>query len=127
MRRKIIHLFVPGLIVLLALTQCSDQFKIPRLAFEKALPEKYNSPDGMTLGADRCIYLSMNNVNNTEYPAKILRITQDDIIEEVIQLPPHPETGIAGPMGLVFASDGNMYVSDNQAFITHELNSSRLL
>jgi sugar lactone lactonase YvrE len=127
MKRRIFHLLVPGLIALLTLTQCSDQLKTPILAFGKALPEKYNSPDGMTLGDDGCIYLSMNNVSNPDYPAKILRITKDDEIEEVIALTPHPVTGIASPMGIVYGSDGNMYVSDNQAFVTQEPHSSRLM
>ncbi len=126
MKQKITSLILLGLLVLL-MTQCGDKLKTPRLAFDKALPEKYNSPDGLTLADDNCIYLSMNNVNNTDYPAKILRITEDDKIEEVIDLLPHPKTGVASPLGLIFASDGNMYVSDNQSFATQEAGMSRLL
>ncbi len=127
MKRNLIKLIFSGLFILLITVRCGEKLKTPKLAFGKALPEKYNSPDGLTLADDNCIYLSMNNVNNFEYPAKILRITEDDQIEEVIDLIPHPETGVASPLGLVFASDGNMYVSDNQSFATKKAGMSRLL
>jgi len=100
----------------------------PKVAFE--LPDEHNSPDGMTIGPDYCIYLSMNNAGadfKFTHPAKILRITPDDKLEEVTTLPPHPETGVASPLGLDFGSDGNLYVSDNQAFATKEPGQSRLL
>jgi len=116
-----------SLFLLLLTTGCGNKTLSTRLAFDKVLPEKYNSPDGMTLGDDNCIYLSMNTVNNTNYPGRILRITEDDQIEEVIDLLPHPETGMASPMGLVFGPDGNLYVSDNQSFVTDGPGMSRLL
>jgi sugar lactone lactonase YvrE len=97
----------------------------PRVGF--LLPEKYNSPDGMTLGKDGCIYLSMNNVVHQEFPGMILKITADDKLEEVITLPPHPDTKLASPLGLAFGADGNLYVADNQAFCTKESGKSRLL
>lgn len=109
------------------LTGCRNNLKTPQLAFDKHLPEKYNSPDGMTLGSDGCIYLSMTNVNKPEFPAKILRITPEDQIEEVIELPPHPKTGVAKPLGITFGPDGNLYICDNQSFATDELKLSRLL
>lgn len=97
----------------------------PRVGF--LLPEKYNSPDGMTIGKDGSIYLSINNVVHQEFPAMILRITPDDKLEEVITLPPHPETKLASPLGLAFGTDGNLYVADNQAFCTKDAGKSRLL
>lgn len=97
----------------------------PRVGF--MLPEKYNSPDGMTLGKDGCIYLAMNNVVLPQHPAKILRITPDDKLEEVITLPPHPDTKLASPLGVAFGADGHLYVADCQAFCTKEPAKSRLL
>ena len=97
----------------------------PRIGF--LLPDKYNSPDGMSIGKDGCIYLSMNNVVHQEFPAMILRITPDDKLEEVITLPPHPETKLASPLGNGFGADGNLYVADNQAFCTKEPAKSRVL
>ncbi len=127
MKQNQITLILSGIFIMLLTVQCRNKLKTPKLAFGEPLPEKYNSPDGLTLADDNCIYLSMNTVNNFDYPAKILRITEDDQIEEVIKLPPHPETGVASPLGLVFASDGNMYVSDNQSFTTEKPGMSRLL
>lgn len=120
------QILVISLIALLC-TACSDQMKTPRLAFGEPLSEAYNSPDGMTLGKDGNIYLSMNNVSIPAHPAKVLRITGDDQLEEVIQLPPHPATGFASPLGIVFGKDGNLYISDNQAFVTEEPHMSRIL
>ena len=97
----------------------------PRVGF--LLPDKYNSPDGMTIAKDGCIYLSMNNVVHQEFPGMILKITPDDKLEEVITLPPHPDTKLASPLGLAFGADGNLYVADNQAFCTKDPGKSRLL
>ena len=121
-----INLIAIALLFMLSITACEEKMKTPKLAFGEALPEKYNSPDGMTIGADGCIYLSMTNVTKQEFPAKILRITADDKIEEVIDLPPHPETGVAKPLGIVFGSDNNLYISDNQSFATDKMKMSRL-
>ncbi|TKG97278.1 hypothetical protein EYV94_02285 [Puteibacter caeruleilacunae] len=124
-RQIIVSSFVLGIAVLLM--GCSGGLKTPTLAFGKPLPDKYNSPDGMTLGKDNCIYLSMNNVNDFTHPAKVLCITEDDQLEEIVQLPAHPETGVASPLGLVFASDGNLYVSDNQSFASEKPGLSRII
>ncbi|MCX6874931.1 MAG: SMP-30/gluconolactonase/LRE family protein [Verrucomicrobia bacterium] len=102
-----------------------SQLLKPRVGF--LLPDKYNSPDGMTIGKDGCIYLSMNNVVHQEFPGMILKITPADKLEEVITLPPHPDTKLASPLGLAFGADGNLYVADNQAFCTKEPGKSRLL
>lgn len=104
----------------------SEKMLTPKLAFGETLPEKYNSPDGMTIGKDGCIYLSMTNVTKPEFPAKVVRITEDDKIEEVIDLLPHPETGVAKPLGIVFGPDGNLYISDNQSFATDKMGMSRI-
>ncbi len=102
-----------------------SQLLKPRVGF--LLPDKYNSPDGMTIGKDSCIYLSMNNVVHQEFPGMILKITPDDKLEEVITLPPHPETKLASPLGNAFGADGNLYVADCQAFCTKEPGKSRVL
>lgn len=102
-------------------------YKKTRLAFGKAMPEKYNSPDGLTVGKDGNIYLSMNNAGNFDYPAKIMRITEDETLEEFTSLPADSKTGVACPLGIVFGADGNLYISDNQSFATETPNSSRLL
>jgi len=99
----------------------------PTLGFK--LADQYDSPDGMTIGKDGYVYLSMNAAGDGfkfPHPAKIMRISPDDKLEEFVTLPPHPETKVASPLGIVFGPDGNLYVSDNQAFAGGK-QASRLL
>lgn len=94
------------------------------------LPAGYSNPDGMALGKDGCIYVAINNAGESfkfPHPPKIARITPRDKIEEVCELPPHPQTGVASPLGICFGSDGHLYVSDNQMFATQQRGLSRLL
>ncbi|MGD0088638.1 MAG: SMP-30/gluconolactonase/LRE family protein [Planctomycetota bacterium] len=98
----------------------------PALLFK--FPDKYNSPDGMSIGKDGYIYLSMNNKNlEFKYPAKIMRISPDDKYEEFSDLPNHPDTGKVSPLGNGWASDGNFYIADNQMFCTDKRGVSRVL
>ncbi len=93
------------------------------------LPAAYSSPDGMTIGPDGSIYLSMNNAGagfKFAHPAKIMRIAPDDKLYEFANLVPGTETKVASPLGLSFAQDGNLYVSDAQCFATKTPNSSRI-
>ena len=109
----------------LAINTPPGGLKKPAIAVN--LPEKYNTPDGMTVDKDNNILLSVPNFNDPNYPAKILRISPDDGISEVVTLPKHPETGAyCGPLGVAVGADGNLYVADNQAFGTDE-HKSRLL
>ena len=64
------------------------------------LPDKYNTPDGMVLAPDGNTYLNIPNFNDANFPAKVVRISQQDRISEVCTLPRHPETGKAGPLGI---------------------------
>ncbi|MDR2512563.1 MAG: SMP-30/gluconolactonase/LRE family protein [Puniceicoccales bacterium] len=94
----------------------------------KALPETYYSPDGMTLGPDGYIYVSINQVaGKWKHPAKIARISPADKIEDFYVLPLHPKTQKTSPLGLAFAADGNLYVSDNQAFVSEEKGISGII
>lgn len=90
------------------------------------LPDKCNTPDGMTLAPDGSIILSCPNYNNKKHPGILMRITKDNKLEEFFKLPAHPQTGQVGPMGLDFGPDGHLYVADNQCFNT-TLYKSRLL
>jgi sugar lactone lactonase YvrE len=97
--------------------------KQPELFGGKPLPESYNSPDGYTIGTDNHLYVSINqSASGWKYPAKIARITPEGILEDFFELPVNSQTGKASPLGLVFAEDGNLYVSDNQSFCTDEPN-----
>jgi sugar lactone lactonase YvrE len=102
--------------------------KQPVLLGGKPLPEGYASPDGCTLGADGYIYVSINqNASNGKYPAKIARISPDDVIEDFFVLPVNEKTGKSSPLGITFAADGNLYVTDNQSFYTDEPNQSGII
>lgn len=90
------------------------------------LPEKCNTPDGMVLGPDNNIYLSCPNTNNDKYPARLMKITPNDKLEDFYVFPVHPETGKACPLGVDIGPDGHFYVADNQS-LAGAVNKSRLL
>jgi sugar lactone lactonase YvrE len=93
----------------------------PKLLDGKTLPATYHSPDGMTLGADGYVYVAINqSAGGWKNPAKIARISPDDKIEDFHTLRLHDKTKKTSPLGIVFAKDGNLYVSDNQTFVTNE-------
>ena len=97
--------------------------KTPRLGID--LTGQYTNPDGMTI-KDNEIWLSMNNLASGKTSC-IVKITKEDKVEKVIDLPQHPETGACSSLGLVFAADGNLYVSDNQNHAGKGLGKSRVL
>jgi sugar lactone lactonase YvrE len=107
-------------------TGCSGGgLKKPTIAVN--LPEKYNTPDGMVLGADNYIYLNIPNFNDHNYPAKVIKISPSDQISEVCTLPVHPETGRSGPLGIDIGLDGHLYIADNQSMCGFNDHQSRLI
>ena len=100
-----------------------DARKTARLGI--LLPPAYRNPDGMTIRDGR-IWLTINNVGQ-EAPSCIVTLTPDDRIEKVIDLPVNPATGVVSALGLVFASDGHLYVSDNQNLAGKGMGHSRVL
>ncbi|MDR1340274.1 MAG: SMP-30/gluconolactonase/LRE family protein [Prevotellaceae bacterium] len=104
------------------------ELKQPALLGGKPLPESYSSPDGCTIGKDGYIYVSINQVaSGWKHPGKIARISPEETLEDFFVLPVNSKTGKASPLGLVFAADGNMYVSDNQSFCTDEPNQAGVI
>jgi sugar lactone lactonase YvrE len=101
----------------------ASSLKTPRLGMD--LSGQYKNPDGMTI-KDGEIWLSVNNTASGQASC-IAKITKDDKVEKVIDLPLHPETGVCSSLGIVFASDGNLYVSDNQNLAGKGMGKSRLL
>ncbi len=97
----------------------------PTIAID--LGEKYNTPDGMVLDADNTILLNIPNFNDDSHPAVVLRISEDDKIEEVCPLPVHPVSKKVGPLGIDVGPDGNLYIADNQGMVGHPEGISRLL
>ena len=91
----------------------------PELLGGKPLPEGYVSPDGLAIGPGGYIYVAINQSGgNWKYPGKIARISPDDQIEDFFTLPVNSTTGVSSPLGITFARDGNLYVSENQSFAT---------
>ena len=105
-----------------------NELKTPQLLGGKLLDAQYASPDGMTIGPDGYIYLSMNQSGaGWKHPAKIMRISPNDELEEFFELPVNTYSGKCSPLGIVFAADGNMYVSDNQSFCHNVPNSAGVM
>lgn len=76
------------------------------------------NPDGMTIDKDGNLYISSPNFNNHNYPGVIMKFEKADPNKfSIFFAPPiHKDTGIAGPMGMAFGCDGNLYYADNQYF-----------
>jgi len=96
---------------------CEANIAKPTIAVN--LPEMYNTPDGMTVDPKTSnIILSVPNINDPNYPAVMLSISPTDEITEIVKLPVHPDTKRAIPLGVAVGSDGNLYISDSQGFVT---------
>ncbi|NQT89420.1 SMP-30/gluconolactonase/LRE family protein [bacterium] len=124
MRGKLVKCAALLLVAVLA-TGCQQGIKQAQVGFE--MPEQYNTPDGMALDQQGNIILSMPNFNDNTYPAKMMRITPDDKMEEIITLPVHPETKKVGPLGVDVAPNGDLYVADCQALAGDDNHKSRIL
>jgi DNA-binding beta-propeller fold protein YncE len=90
------------------------QLKTPKIGVD--LPDKYNTPDGMTVDAQNNIILSCPNFNDPNFPAVMLKVGPDDKVTELVKLTGAPGIGKAGPLGVTIGSDGNLYIADNPAF-----------
>lgn len=80
------------------------------------LPDYVSTPDGMAIHPDGDLVLACPNFAIPEMPGCILRITKDRHVSKWFDVPVHPETGIARPMGIEFGPDGDLYIVDNQGW-----------
>jgi len=80
--------------------------------------DMYNTPDGMTLNKKTGImYLAVPNFNeNCFKPGCMIKINPDNSWKKLCDMPIHPDTNRAAPMGCNMGPDGNIYVADNQYF-----------
>lgn len=90
----------------------SDLPKDAKLLVE--LPDYCNTPDGMALTGDGGFVLSVPNYNDPSPGAFIMKVSADNEVSKFFETPPHPETGVAGPMGICLAPSGDFYYADNQ-------------
>lgn len=80
------------------------------------LPDYVSTPDGMAIDMDGNLILSCPNYADTSMPGCILKIDKNKNIEKWVDVPVHPETGCARPMGIAFGPDWDIYVCDNQGW-----------
>ncbi len=80
------------------------------------LPEYCNTPDGMAVDSEGNLILSAANYADPSVPGSILKIDRNRNITKWVDVPLHPETGHAHPMGIAFGPDGDLYVVDNQGW-----------
>jgi len=82
------------------------------------LYDMYNTPDGMTLNKKTGImYLAVPNFNENLFkPGCMIKIMPDNSWSKLCDMPIHPDTNHAAPMGCNMGPDGNIYVADNQYF-----------
>jgi hypothetical protein len=81
------------------------------------LPEQYAcTPDGMAIYKDGDLILACPNFADTKLPGCLLKIDADRKITKWVDVPVHPETGLACPMGIAFGPDWDIYICDNQGW-----------
>ena len=86
----------------------------PRL-FSK-LPECVATPDGMAIDSDGSLVLACPNYGDYAKPGCLLKFDAARKVRKWVDVPVHPETGHAFPMGIAFGPDGDLYVVDNQGW-----------
>ena len=86
----------------------------PRL-FSK-LPDCVATPDGMAIDFDGSLVLACPNYGDYSKPGCLLKFDTDRRVRKWVDVPVHPETGHAFPMGIAFGPDGDLYVVDNQGW-----------
>ncbi|MDR2761278.1 MAG: hypothetical protein LBB88_01600 [Planctomycetaceae bacterium] len=91
------------------------------------LPDGQKHPDGMTVNpATGDIILAVPSIGD-KGSAWLLKIDAEDKVEKYFELPVHPETGRATPLGISFGPDGHLYVADSQCLGGNPNHKSRIL
>jgi len=105
------------LALLITTAACAQSPNVESVKLFSMLPDYCNTPDALAFStSDSTILLSVPNFNDTSYPGIIMKIKLDGSSEIFFPGLVHPETGKAGPMGMEFGPDGNLYYCDNQYF-----------
>ncbi len=93
----------------------TSTLKTPKLLL--TLPEICPTPDGMALDADGNIILTCPNYFDQTHPAVLMKIDSQNRARLYCQMPTHPETGVACPMGIAFEPGGDLLIADNQGWV----------
>ncbi|QKG55541.1 SMP-30/gluconolactonase/LRE family protein [Hymenobacter sp. BRD128] len=93
-------------------TDSATQGATPRLL--ATFPDSLNTPDGLALAPDGRVFLSVPNLADNKYPARIVELTASGYKPFINNLPPEPTTKHATPMDLAVGPDGNLYYAENQ-------------
>ncbi len=114
MRTNRVHLTFSCLLAVAPLCGCATDEPEDQTAQRAIqLPERYNTPDGMTRDGEGNIILSVPNFNDPSHPSMLVKIDAEEKIHDIFTLPKHPETGHpVGPLGVAVGSDGNLYVAN---------------
>lgn len=82
-----------------------------------ALLDDYaTTPDGMTVASDGELVLACPNYADQSKPGCLLRFNDRREARKWVEVPVHPDTGLASPMGIEFGPDGDLYICDNQGW-----------
>ncbi len=96
------------------------------------LPENCPTPDAMAIDAEGNLVVTCPNFADPTQQPCLIKVTPELEVVHWFDMPVHPETGRAAPMGIAFGPDGDLYVVDNQNWATGngehgEINEGRLL
>jgi sugar lactone lactonase YvrE len=96
------------------------------------LPDACPTPDAMTIDAEGNLVVTCPNFADPKQPPCLIKVTPELKVVHWFDMPVHPKTGRAAPMGIAFGPDGDLYVVDNQNWATGngehgEINEGRLL
>ncbi|NBK20930.1 MAG: phage head-tail adapter protein [Spirochaetia bacterium] len=82
-----------------------------------ALLEDYvTTPDGMTVAPNGDLVLACPNFADQSKPGCLVRFDEKRKARKWVEVPVHPETKLASPMGIEFGPDGDLYICDNQGW-----------
>ena len=90
------------------------------------LPEICPTPDGMALDSEGNLIVACPNYADQTHPAVLMKIDAENRARLFLKVPVHPETGVACPMGIAFAPNGDLYIADNQGWVEPN-NKGRIL
>jgi len=80
------------------------------------LPDYVNTPDGMAIDSEGNLILACPNYADPSRAGCLMKFDRNRTASKWVDVPVHPETGHAFPMGIAFGPDGDLYICDNQGW-----------